>query len=119
MAKNLHRKKKRPSAQRTRIQKRLRSLLPLLHAPKSQRKTFLRQKRVISCLCEIAKNVLNNNIKLSKPAYKRFKKYRVQLRTLTHPRQPYKTKTKVLQKGGFLNILLPLASTLLGGLLGR
>ena len=102
-----------------RVHKRLKALIPFVKASRHQRKKLLKQNRVVSCFCEIAHNVLKGNVQLSPRAYQRWKRHRKDLRTLTAAKATYKTKRRTLQKGGFLNLLLPLASTLLGGLFAR
>ena len=95
------------------IERRLKPLLPLLSASKKQRKSLLGRRRIVSCLCEISKNVLNNNIPLTKERFGRLKKHKNKLRQLNDPKISYKQKTKILQSGGFIPMLLPLAAKLL------
>ena len=100
------------------IRNRLKALLPLLAAPRSRRKQLAKQRNIITAFCEISHNLLNGVIKLSPQNYKKWRKQRAKLRALANPRLSYKKKDKVIQTGGFLNLLLPLASSLLGGVLG-
>ena len=100
------------------IRSRLKALIPLLAAPKTRRKQLAKQRRIIAAFCEISHNILNGAIHLSPQHYKKWKRQKAKLRALADPRLSYKRKNHIIQKGGFLNLLLPLASTLLGGLLG-
>jgi hypothetical protein len=64
-------------------------------------------KKLISALCEIVYNVLENNINISESDLTKLSKYKKYLRKLVQ-RNSIKEKRKILvQKGGFLQIILP------------
>lgn len=78
-------------------------------------------KDFFKCLSEIAHNVLKGNIKLSPNQFHRLKRHRHSLRQLAQKGTSQGTKKRIIQKGGFLSVLLPAlaAGLFLGkGLLG-
>lgn len=94
---------------------RLQPLLPLLKTTnRDERQRLLQRKPVVSSFCELIKNVLKGNITLSRGQKRRWARHKRLLRSMVSRRNTYKHKTKLLQRGGFLPMLLPLAKTLLG-----
>jgi len=77
-------------------------------------------KQLIDCFCECSKNVLNGNVKLKDRQLTRLRRQKNNLRALALKKTPLKKKRKILQKGGFIGALLPailpVLSSLLGGL---
>lgn len=72
----------------------------------------------IDAVSESCNNLLSNNIKLSKRQYNSLKKHKTDIRKVAKPNIEHKTKKKILtQRGGFLNILLPLAVEAIIGLI--
>lgn len=80
-----------------------------------QRKHFLEivHPETIKCICEVCLNVLNGNIPLKDSDKNKLKRYKSILRQLVNRqgkkgREQVKNKRKTLiQKGGFLPIILP------------
>lgn len=63
-------------------------------------------KKQTYCLCEIVLNLLKGNIKISKDDFLILKKYKRKFRNLLN--KPKLTQKKyILQKGGFLEVLIP------------
>ena len=80
------------------------------------------KKPLIHCLCECAYNILyTKGLRLSSAKKRSLKKHAGSLRNLAS-RGSLASKKKILQKGGFLGSLLgaivPVVSSLLGGVLG-
>lgn len=95
--------------------------LKLIHScPKALRKHFLKKlpNRTVKTICECTLNLLKGNIPLS-PAKKRtLAKYKTTLRKIGTQKGSLFTKKKlIVQHGGFLNILIPAALTVLTSLI--
>lgn len=104
------------------VMKKLRKCKHLLYVLKSAnpnlRKAILKNapKHVIDALSEICLNTVVGNVKISPKIKAKLSKYRKVLRDLSDKRTTLAKKRKLLvQKGGFLGIIL---STLLSGLVG-
>lgn len=63
-------------------------------------------KQQTFCLCEIVLNLLKGNINISKEDYERLKKYKKKFRNLLKTSK-LSQKKYILQKGGFLEVLIP------------
>ena len=61
----------------------------------------------VKCVCECAKNVIKRNVQLKPGQLKKLKRHKRALRELALKRTALKKKRQILQRGGFLNILLP------------
>ena len=100
------------------MESRLRALAPVLRARSPlERHRLLADKRVVCAFCELTHNVLKKRIPLTVRERRRWCRYKTKLRSLVSRRNSYKHKTRLLQRGGFLQLLLPVAKTLLGALL--
>lgn len=88
--------------------------------PIKQRKELL-QKIPISCIkaiCECSLNTLKGNISLSKQQKTHLRKHKLTLRKLAHKKLPlYQKRKLIIQRGGFLNWLIPAALTTISTLL--
>ena len=77
----------------------------------------------IRLIAQIAGNLITGHISLTPRQISHLKKHhRHILRELRHRGTPIREKRRLLikhQKGGFLPFILPIVSTVLGGLLGR
>ena len=85
-----------------------------------QRKALLKHATndQISCLSEIAYNLLAHNIPVSDKVKQKLSKHKHSLRVLANPRTSVKKRKQILiQKGGFLPFLIPAAASLIGALL--
>lgn len=99
------------------MESRLRPLAPVLRARNVQeRRRLLSNKRVVCAFCELTHNVIKKRIPLTPKERRRWCRYKRQLKSLVSRRNSYKHKTRLLQRGGFLQLLLPVAKTLLSGL---
>lgn len=68
----------------------------------------------INCICECCLNTLKGNVPLNSQQKKSLSRHKHTLRLLADKKVPVNKKRKVLiQKGGFLNILLPAALSVL------
>ena len=82
---------------------------------------------LINAISELAVNVLKGTVPLSSRQKAKLKAYKSQLRRLVEKRTSLLQKKTIVQKGGFLpallgpltKLLIPLASTVFGGILGR
>ena len=81
-----------------------------------ERRRLLADKRVVCAFCELTHNVIKKRIPLSAKERRRWCRHKRQLKSLVSRRNSFKHKSKLLQKGGFLQLLLPVAKTLLSGL---
>ena len=93
----------------------------LAQAPPEISKAGLRggDNKLITCLCECAKNILNGNVPLTPEEKEKLRPYKTHLRTLADKSVDHDRKRQILQRGGFIGALLaPLAGAILGPLLG-
>lgn len=73
---------------------------------------------IYSALSEIAKNVVAKNVPLTKAQKTKLKKYKRKIIALSCDTKDKKLrKRRVVQSGGFLNILLPAVASVLGPML--
>lgn len=80
----------------------------LCHSKNKFRKTLIENASndQIESICEIVLNILNGNIELSEKQIKKLSKKKELLRALVKS-GPAKEKKKLIQKGGFLQLLIP------------
>ena len=94
------------------ISKRVKNHLPLLEfMRKCDSKTMKHMIRhcdsdMLKSLCEICQNTIRGNVRLTPTHFKRLKRYKKQLSTVTNSKSSDKQKRQSLQKGGFLPALL-------------
>jgi len=106
------------------MSKRIKVNQPFLHllarsGPK-RRKQLLHQatKDELTSLFEICLNIIKGNLPLKPKDYKKFKRYKTILRTLSDRKVPLIKKKKLVnQKGGFIGSLAAFAIPLLVSLL--
>jgi hypothetical protein len=72
----------------------------------------------VRVLCECCKNLLKGNVPVSAHQTIKLRRYRNILRTLSSKKASLKTRRKLLQKGGFLPLLLGPAISFASSLLG-
>ena len=101
----------------------LKKLIPHLKALKQanakRRKDILKtaNDQFVNCVAECCLNVLNGNVKITKPQKKKLSRYAKTLRTLAKRGIPVKQRrTLLIQKGGFLPALLAPILTLVAHL---
>lgn len=92
----------------TRIDENKNFLNLLCHSKKKIQKLLIENasRDQIYSICEIFLNILNGNIPLDKEVLKRLSTKKRQLRQLVK-RGPVKEKKYLIQKGGFLQLLIP------------
>lgn len=71
----------------------------------------------INALSELIVNILNANVPLNPKTKTRLVRYKTDLRELCKKTLSTKTKKRLLQKGGILNVILPLAISALSSLI--
>jgi hypothetical protein len=90
-----------------------------------ERKKFFKtcSRDCVSKVCECIKNVLNANLKIKSSHLRKLSRHKQTLRVLASKNTSLAKRKKLLQKGGFLSILLPALipalASLLGGLFGH
>ena len=73
---------------------------------------------IIRCLCDCAHNVLEGNVEISRHHKQKLKPHKTKLQKLADRKVALKTKQKIIQKGGFLSILLSALAPVISGVLG-
>ena len=77
------------------------------------------KRDLVLALVDVAKMIINRRIPLSAEQLRRIQRHSTDIRALVDARQTVDGRKRVLQKGGFLPVLLaPLLKTLLPSLLG-
>jgi len=97
-------------------------LKKLINCPNSRiRNNLLRKSKgsLINAISEISKNCLIGNLPLKKSEIAKLKKYRKALRFISGKNSLEKRRKIILQRGGFLSILIPSALQLLSQLLSK
>lgn len=74
-------------------------------------------KELINCICECCVNILQGKVPLTPKQKSRLSRHKNKLRTLAKRRTSVRQKKEVIQKGGFLGLILPAVAGVLGGLL--
>lgn len=93
----------------------------LAKAKKRQRDAILinSDSDLVLCLCECIENILNGNIKLSSKQKKKLQRHKKALRNICDCKTKVSDKKKILvQKGGFLPLVLAPILGVAGSLLG-
>ena len=73
---------------------------------------------LIHALCECSLNILKGNVQLSTAQKKQLSRYKQSLRVLSRKGTSVQRRKQILQKGGFVGVLLKPVLSALGGLLG-
>ena len=90
-------------------------------SPRTFAKAYSRQSVVrVNTLsfCDCAHNVLQGNVEISHHHKQKLKPHKTKLRKLTDRKVALKTKQRIIQKGGFLPILLSALASVISGVLG-
>lgn len=89
-------------------------LLSKCKTKRNRRKLINKFKRcVIDAISEICLNFLRGNLNVKKKDFRKLIKYRNVIEFLKKKKPIYQRKKIIIQRGGFLNILLPTALLLL------
>jgi hypothetical protein len=72
----------------------------------------------VSKVCECIKNVLNANLKIKPSHLRKLSRHKRTLRTLALKKTSLTKRKKLLQRGGFLSLLLPAVIPALASLIG-
>ena len=99
------------------------NLIKLLHkAPAAKKKAFFKkygkEREFVNCLCECSRNIILGNVPLTLAQKRALEKRKSDLRKLARKKTPFKVKTRIVQKGGFLGALVGPIVSILGGLFG-
>lgn len=80
----------------------------LCNCKKNQQKSLIKyaSKEQINAICEIILNILNGNLKIDEKQYKKLNSKKKVLRQLVN-KSSLKKKKFLIQKGGFLQLLVP------------
>ena len=73
---------------------------------------------LIRCLCDCAHNVLQGNVEITHHHKRKLKPHKTKLRKLADRKVALKTKRRIIQKGGFLPILLSALAPVISGVVG-
>jgi len=98
-----------------------RGFLKLLHkSTPAYRKTLLEgaPHKLIVLLANCALNILRGQVLLTKQQKTKLQQHKGNLRNLADKKKSVDSKKKILQKGGFLPLLIPLLGPLLGAVTG-
>jgi hypothetical protein len=97
----------------------LNKLKVLSSCNKKKRITILRDgdSNLILCLCECILNTLNGNIKYPPQIFKKLKSIKYILRKINKLKKIKEKKKILIQKGGFLQYLLPAAISVITSLI--
>ena len=91
-------------------------LLQKAPAPLQKRILDKASPELIRCLCDCAHNVLQGNVEISHHHKRKLKPHK--LRKLADRKVALKTKRRIIQKGGFLPILLSALAPVISGVVG-
>ena len=98
----------------------LQDLKLIKNSPKALRKQLLKKlpRRAVKAICECTLNVLKGTVPLSSYQKKSLRKYKTTLRKIGSKKGSLFAKKKlIIQHGGFLNILIPAALSVLTGII--
>lgn len=87
---------------------------------KKEQKRILRKKsdkKIIEVIKDIVLNLLNGNLDLTEKEKIKLSKYKYTLRKIINTKPLCKSREIIVQKGGFLSVLIPGAITLISTLL--
>jgi len=102
----------------TRVKTHLPTLKRIRRLGEKARRDYVRKcdNGFIHCVSECAKNVIKGNVPLTTRQMKNFRCRCNDLRALSTRKTSLRRKRKILQKGGFLSVLLPPVLSVLGNL---
>lgn len=73
----------------------------------------------INSVCEACLNILKGNVPITRHHKQKLKKHKTAIRRLVSKSVPVKKKKIIIQKGGFLPIILGALAPVLGSILGK
>lgn len=103
-----------------RLKKNYQSLCALAGPDPKVRKAVLNSadKELVYCLADCIYNILKFNVPLTREQNRKLYKYRKEMRKIAHKRTKVSEKKRLLQKGGFLPLLLTPLLGIAGSLIG-
>ena len=106
---------------RKRIQQLLAKLKRLSRMKARDRKKYIStcDKDLIHCICECTKNLLKGHLPLKQRQLKSLSRHKHLLRKLALKKTALSRRKQILQRGGFLQLLLPTLISSLVGLAGN
>jgi len=108
-----------------RITRNLPTIRKLRRMPEKSRKSFVKNcsPDFINCICECSKNLLKGNVPVTPVQLKKLRRHKKALHTLSTKKASLKTRRQLLQRGGFLPLIiapiLGLVSSLVAGAINR
>ena len=93
-------------------------LLQKAPAPLQKRILDKASSELIRCLYDCAHNMLQGNVNISRHHKQKLKPHKTKLQKLADRKVALKTKQRIIQKGGFLPILLSALAPVISGVLG-
>lgn len=104
-----------------RIHRNIKLLHTICSCKKNTRNSVIQSanRDFINTICELADNLLQDKIPLSEEDYANLYKYRTVLRKLVQKSDLTSKKKLIIQKGGFLEFLIPAAVTAIGELISN
>ena len=93
-------------------------LLQKAPAPLQKRILNKASSELICYLCDYAHNVLQGNVNILRHHKQKLNPHKTKLRKLADRKVALKTKQRIIQKGGFLPILLSALAPVISGVLG-
>ena len=97
-------------------------LLVLKNCKCKQRKAIIgsASNDLVKCLCECCLNILQGSVNVSEANHSKLKRHKTVLRSLASRKGSIKAKRNILiQKGGFLPLLLGALAPAIGGILSK
>jgi hypothetical protein len=109
------------SVMSARVQKMLPELKRISRMKEKDRKKFIATcgKDVIHYICECSKNLLKGNLPLKQRQLNLLSRHKHWLRKLALKKTTLSKRKKILQKGGFVHLLIPTLVSSLSGLVGN
>jgi hypothetical protein len=85
-----------------------------------KRRQFIRncEKEFLDCISECCHNLLKGNVPLTSRQMIALRSKKKDLRTVAKKKTAIRTKRKLIQKGGFLNLLLPAIIPVIASIVG-
>lgn len=94
-------------------------MLLMLTKARPKERNFILQHgggELLKALSEIAVNTVNGNIPLNEKTLQKLKRYKRQFRSMACPKHSLKSKRNIVQRGGFLSVLI---GTVLSGIISH
>lgn len=106
-------------SQRKRLQQTYDKVRILSLATPRARKQLIQSgdQQLINCVSECCQNILEGKVPLSPETKQKLAKHKTSIRTVAKKKTSLKKKKDIIQKGGFLGLVLPAVAGFLGSML--